>query len=198
MFNEGPYMRKIFLSLIVLSALVPAGCMNAGQVSQHGINQTTGVADIIAAASSESAAEAVIPETETTTRESITASTAAETDNVDIDLTILSSNMIYSQVFDMVYVPELYIGKTVKMEGSFSFFTDESTGKSYYACIVKDATQCCAQGLEFIPGDEYTYPDDFPEVGEDICVTGIFDTYKEENAQFITLKNASLTIPEEG
>ena len=44
--------------------------------------------------------------------------------------------------------------------------------------IIQDATQCCAQGIEFVPLEDYTYPDDFPEIGENICVTGVFDTYK--------------------
>lgn len=55
-----------------------------------------------------------------------------------------------------------------------------------------DATQCCAQGIEFVPADEYTYPDDFPQVGEDICVAGVFDTYMEGNGRYLTLRDARL------
>ena len=48
------------------------------------------------------------------------AASASGADGVDIDLTALSSTMVYSQVYDMLYFsPESYRGKTVKMRGSF-------------------------------------------------------------------------------
>ena len=74
----------------------------------------------------------------------------------------------------------------------FSFFQDDSTGNDYYTCIIMDDTACCSQGIEFVPTDDHTYPDDFPAVGEDICVAGVFDTYKEGNGQYITLRDARL------
>jgi len=186
-------MRK-FIFLLVLSAMIFSGCQNSASVSRHGIDQTTGIGDIIAAAASESTTATIISESEETNPYGISERLANGDESVDIDLTVLSSSMIYSEVFAMVYAPEEYLGKTVKMEGIFSCFHDETTGKTYYACIVQDATQCCAQGIEFIPDESFTYPDDFPEVGSNICVTGIFGTYKEDGAQFITLKNASFSV----
>lgn len=100
-------------------------------------------------------------------------SAAAET--VDVDLTQLSSTMVYSEVYAMVYEPEQYMGKTVKMRGLFSSF-EGTAGQMYYACIVQDATACCAQGLEF----ELTDGCDYPEPGTEITVIGTFDTYREE------------------
>ena len=187
-------MRKTLSVILSVSALALAGCQSAGGTSQHGINQTTGVADVLAAATAESTTEtsATSSESEETNIYDISSILEYGDEDVDLDLTVLSSNMIYSEVFAMVYAPEEYIGKTIKMEGMFSYVEDESTGKCYYACIVRDATQCCAQGIEFIPTEDYTYPDDFPAVGEDICVAGVFDTYKEGNGQYITLRDARL------
>lgn len=34
-------------------------------------------------------------------------------DNFDVDLTKLSSTMVYSKVYNMMFTPENYIGKTV-------------------------------------------------------------------------------------
>ena len=187
-------MRKIISVILTVSVLALSGCQSSGQVSQHGITQTTGVADILASASKESAG--VTYESSEETEESniydISSRLANGDKSVDIDLTVLSANMIYSEVFAMVYSPEEYIGKKVKMEGIFSYCEDEKTGKVYYACIVRDATQCCAQGIEFIPADGYKYPDDFPGVGEDICVSGVFSTYTEGSSTFLTLKDAVL------
>ncbi len=49
----------------------------------------------------------------------------------------------------MVTYPDMYIGKTVKMKGIYARFSDEATGENYNACIIQDATACCAQGIEF-------------------------------------------------
>ncbi len=111
---------------------------------------------------------------------------------VDVDLTQLSSTMVYSEVYAMVYEPEKYIGKTVKMHGLFA--TQEYDDERFYACIVQDATACCAQGLEFELAEELVYPDDYPEPGTEITVVGTFDSYKEEvNGNYylyLVLRNA--------
>lgn len=114
------------------------------------------------------------------------------TDGVDVDLTMLSSTMVYSEVYDMMYYPENYIGKSVKMKGMYAGYHDESTDKYYHACIIQDATACCAQGIEFEPTDDYKYPDDYPAEGQEVCVAGVFDIYEEGENRYCTLKNARL------
>ena len=79
------------------------------------------------------------------------------------------------------------------MSGQFSYLSDESTGKEYFACIIQDATACCAQGIEFELAGDYVYPDDYPEIGEEVCVTGVFETYMEGNYIYCTLKNAAFS-----
>nr|MCR5716177.1 hypothetical protein [Lachnospiraceae bacterium] len=71
--------------------------------------------------------------------------------SVDVDLTTLSSTMVYSEVYNMMVSPDAYVGKTIRMSGLMSIFLDEATEKYYYACIIQDATACCAQGIEFEP-----------------------------------------------
>ncbi len=107
-----------------------------------------------------------------------------------IDLTSLSKTMVYSEVYNMMYFPEDFVGKTVKMSGIYAMYYDEVSGKYYHACIITDATACCAQGIEFELTDEYSYPDDYPEQGGDICVEGTFDTYYEGEDLYCTLRNA--------
>ncbi len=125
-------------------------------------------------------------ETERLEREAL----AAGTEGIDIDLTLLSSTMVYSQVYDMMMYPENYVGKTVRMSGVYTDFYDEAADKHYFACIIQDATACCAQGIEFELTDDYKYPEDYPEDSDLITVTGVFDTYMEGEAMYVTLRNA--------
>lgn len=110
--------------------------------------------------------------------------------DIDVDLTKLSSTMVYSEVYNMVSSPEEYLGKKVRMMGEFSVYLDEETNKKYFACIISDATACCAQGLEFVLEGEHSYPEDYPEIGAPIIIDGIFDTYIENGNQFCQLINA--------
>lgn len=117
--------------------------------------------------------------------------TDANTD-IDVDLAKLSSTMVYAEVSNMTSKPDEYIGKTVKMSGAFSFYHNEQTDKRYFACVIADATACCSQGLEFVLSGEHNYPDDYPEPGTNITVTGTFNTYSENGYTYCQLINARL------
>ncbi len=112
--------------------------------------------------------------------------------DVDVDLTVLNSTVVYGQVYDMMTKPDEYYGKKVKMNGLFAVYTDEVTGNNYFACIIQDATACCSQGIEFELEGDHTYPDDYPEQGKEITVTGVFDTYEEAGNSYCTLRNAKI------
>jgi hypothetical protein len=113
-------------------------------------------------------------------------------EGIDIDLTNASATVVYSEVYDMMYFPENYVGKTIKMDGLFTYYYDEAMDKYYFACIIMDATACCSQGIEFELTDDYVYPDDYPEDGGDICVVGTFDTYEENGFTYCVLRDARL------
>ena len=66
----------------------------------------------------------------------------------------------------------------------------QNTKKYFFACVIADATACCSQGIEFVLAGDYTYPDDYPEQREEICVVGEFDTYQDADMTYCTLKNA--------
>ena len=93
----------------------------------------------------------------------------------------------------MMSKPNEYVGKTVRMNGTFSVYHDAATDQYYFSCVVADATACCAQGIEFTV-DGYSYPDDYPDEGTFITVTGVFDTYQEGNYTYCTLRNAEMKI----
>lgn len=129
-------------------------------------------------------------------KESAPAPAASESvqsaDGIDVDLTKLISTMVYSEVYNMLYTPDDYIGKTVKMNGAFAYYEDPETKEQYFACIIADAMACCSQGLDFIPTDEYTYPDDYPELNAEITVTGTFEIYEKNGIKYCRLANAAI------
>lgn len=112
--------------------------------------------------------------------------------SIDVDLTAMSGNMVYAEVLNMLTSPEDYVGKTVKMAGSFSCYHDDASGNTCYACLVKDATACCAEGIEFELAGDAVYPDDYPKPGSQFSVIGVFDSCREKEYSYCTLRNAEL------
>ena len=110
---------------------------------------------------------------------------------VDLDLTKMSSTMIYTTIFDMLIMPEDYVEKNIKVKGWFETYTDPYTAELYYAVVVPDATACCQQGLEFIlKGTQY--PDGYPDIGADFTVQGTFERYMEGDQPYYHLIDAEL------
>ena len=122
----------------------------------------------------------------------------ASADGVEVDLTVLSSTMVYSEVYNMLYNdPAHYLGKTVKARGTFSIYQLVTDGVLQpdpvsYACIISDAAACCAEGMEFVLKDDLAYPDDYPELGAEITVIGEFQSYEENGMTWYHLVNARL------
>ncbi len=118
---------------------------------------------------------------------------AALPQGVDLDLSRLSGTVVYSQVYNMMLEPERYLGMTIRMAGYYSAYEDTEREIVYHACVIPDATACCAQGIEFVRGGEHVWPEDFPEEGADIVVTGRLEAYEEEGAEYLHLVDAELT-----
>jgi len=116
--------------------------------------------------------------------------------SVDVDLTVLSSTMVYAEVYNMMVRPDDYIGKVVKMRGPYYASYYDETGKYYHYVIIEDATACCQQGLEFIWDGGHTYPDDYPENNTNIEVVGVFGSYEELGSTYYYLAAADISILE--
>ena len=82
---------------------------------------------------------------------------------VDLDLSVMSGTIVYAQIYNMMVEPESYLGKVIRIAGFYNAYEDTERGVVYHACVVPDATACCAQGIEFVLTDEYKYPEDYPE-----------------------------------
>ena len=111
-------------------------------------------------------------------------------EGIDIDLTTLSSTMVYAEVYNMYLTPEDYVGQSVKMTGELSMVDLPMEGKVYFSVIIQDALGCCSQGIEFDMGEYYVYPDDYPELGSQVTVVGEFEMYQEGKDVYCRLKEA--------
>ncbi len=111
---------------------------------------------------------------------------------IDLDLSGMSGTIVYSQIYNIMYEPDKYIGKTIRLNGYYDAYEDSETGNVYFACIVPDAAACCAQGIEFVREDEALYPEDYPEPGTDILVTGRLEPYTENGFDYLHLVDAVL------
>lgn len=101
-------------------------------------------------------------------------SATPDPDGIDVDLTSLSSTMVFAEVSAMVRSPEDYVGKTMRMEGPLmSYQANPALDIDYfYTVMIQDATACCQLGMEFV-WDGGT----LPEAGTRLRVTGTFEEY---------------------
>ena len=190
-------MKRIFC--LLLAACMAVSLCACGKGREKDAGNDTLSSNEEASASAESIPtpkEQETPDEQQTPEEPEQTQTSA--DGVDVDLTVLSSTMVYSEVYNMLYNdPAHYLGKTVKARGGFSIYQLVTDGVLQpdpvaYACIIADATACCADGMEFVLEGDYTYPDDYPELGAEITVIGEFQSYEENGMTWYHLVNARL------
>lgn len=116
--------------------------------------------------------------------------------NVDYDLTVLTTNMIYVELTNMI-TDESYIGKTIKVKGHYKPVFYEPTGKYYHYVMIHDETGCCENGIEFIWDDNsHIYPDEYPEADQEILIQGVYGSYVEENITYFYIGVDDVIISE--
>lgn len=103
--------------------------------------------------------------------------------DVDVDLTTMSSTMVYSYVADMLANPSNYKGQLVRMGGD-----SNTTHGGTHSCIVYDALGCCTEGIEYMLDESEDYPND----GTGITVVGTFATYTKGDNKYFVLVNSVL------
>lgn len=188
-------MKKAVFLLAIL--LIAAGCRTKKE-GGRGFDSQNNVEKVLAekTAESETNEEAVTERKEQEGEEKQTREKSGSA--VDYDLPAMGRRMVYATVNQMMINPEEYEGKTVRMQGAYYGVWDETMQQYYHYCIIQDATECCAQGIEFVWGDgSHAYPAEYPEMETEVVVTGVFETYTEEDGNFYCrLKDSTLEIAE--
>ena len=122
------------------------------------------------------------------------AETASEPVRVDLDLSRMSSTIVYAELYNIQYDPGQYLGKIIRISGQYSVYRDPVTQAVYYACVVPDATACCMQGMEFVPAGEAPDPDSPYDPEMIITVTGRLELYVEEGCSYLHLVDAEMVV----
>lgn len=164
-------LTKRILPLLLLLLLFAVGACNGSPAEKEGTSETT--------------------KNEQTDE---TGNTTEKKDNdVDVDLTAMSSTMAYSQSYYMVSEPEKYVGKTVKVKGPYAiYYNDTEEGREYFpAVLVADFAGCCGQGFEFLlQGQEF--PNGYPTTDCTITIVGRFETYDYLGDTFVHLVDCEM------
>ena len=108
-----------------------------------------------------------------------------------LDLTSLSTTMVYGEVYNILVNPNDYIGKTIKMSGQFKTVEDNTKNEVYTFCITMDNEQCCSQWVEILL-DESIDKDDYPKEEALITVEGKFESYEDGGKIYYRLGNTQL------
>ncbi len=104
-------------------------------------------------------------------------STKTKLPEVDLDFSNFNYNMISAEIFNIMIEPEKYIGKTIRFKGQFFSSFEQEKNQRFYSILIYDATACCQTGFEFILSGNPQYPQDFPQEGTNIQLSGPL-TYK--------------------
>jgi len=182
---------KRFLSLLLLACL----CLTLAACSAdagHGttVSQSQTVNEVLqqnsqTQAPAETSAKDDAPEA-TPEAKATLAPDAGTTPAIDIDLTTMNATMVYSEVYQMLTEPDQFCGKIIRMRGTAGMVPGD--GRNYYTCVIKDATACCANGLEYVLQEGYKYPNE----GEIITIIGEYETYEEDDLTYCQLKDARI------
>ena len=178
-------MKKRFGILFTFISLLLVSC----SVGSHGSK-----ADIFGSlfASSQNTEQSTINSSNETEFSSI--ADAPVYDKIDVDLTTMSSTMVYSQVLNMQEEPNKYIGKIIKMSGPFVPYDSTDDNYCFPAILIKDATACCASGIEFllygVPLCSKKGGNGYPLYEEEATIIGRFETYIEGRYLYIHLVDA--------
>ena len=173
---------KKYLSMILALSLM---CVFAASCSNKEVSQAQAVDD---RAETPRSSEAIV-RADSGTKEKPT-----ESRGVDVDLTVLSSTMVYAEVNNIMTSPKNYVGKTIKMSGLYYASYFDQTDQYYHYVVITDATSCCPQGLEFTWDGNHAYPDDYPEDQAQIEVIGVFDSYDELGQTYYYLDVSDLSV----
>ncbi len=126
--------------------------------------------------------------------ESTTSETQADTDETEI---VIDDNIFVFQINQMEKEPDMYIGKTVSIEGAFGVFHygQMDDQKTYYKVYRYYPGDCCTvdvTGLEVVwPADAQG---DYPQDGTWVYAQGVLGSYVLDGVTYLQISLTNLEV----
>lgn len=188
---------SIFL-LLVLSApaVLLMGCEDGASVSKipNSTGQSAEAESKIPDDSTQTAEAGQIQPSEANPNQASDAdpTQAPDLSEIDVDIT----EKMYVTFINEIYVnTEDYIGKTIRIEGMYTAYTDENNGNTYYY-VYRTGPGCCGNDGSMC-GFEFTWNGSMPKDNDWIQVVGSLRTYDEDGFTYLTLDAKSVTVMDE-
>lgn len=87
---------------------------------------------------------------------------------IDVDVAAMSDVMAYSTLENIMYNPTEYLGKVVRVQGSFYYEYYQELDMKFFAILLMDETDCCMAFAEVEIQDGVEYP----QVGQECMLIG--------------------------
>ena len=183
-------MKKIGTSSLFLLILLLTSCFSSG----HGVSRNNQISSLFQQADQSLNAGNGISANNAGSVSGAGVIDYPKYENIDIDLTTMNATMVYSEVNDMLSYPSSYLNKIVKMQGPFLPFESNDPNYCYPAILIRDATACCASGIEFllygVPRCSIEGGNGYPLYNEEATIVGRFETYLEGTDMYVHLVDA--------
>ncbi len=119
--------------------------------------------------------------------------TKNDSSKVDIDLTPLEGNNIFSEATDILSNADNYVGKTIRVKGYFSSSYDSHDDSRYFMVLIGELPT--EKGFEFIWDDNsHKYPDEYPKEKAEIIIEGELKSYQSEDHQYCYIATDEIQI----
>jgi len=117
--------------------------------------------------------------------------TETNANSADTDIIDIGEKMFVGQMNDIYANTDDYIGKTIRYEGFYVCYEDESTGASY-PCIIRNGPGCC--GYDSQVGFEFSWDGELPQDDDWCRLTGVVAIYQEDGFDYIKIDATNLEI----
>lgn len=105
--------------------------------------------------------------------------TGEDDSEFDYDIPRFSSPVAYALLTDILFEnPQNYLGKTIRVQGTYQHQFWDVSGAIHHDVVMQLLADCCPKSIEFILSGAPTFPDDFPEHGTEIEISGVFSRYR--------------------
>ena len=105
-------------------------------------------------------------------------------DEIDVDLSGISSLVVHGEVNKILSNPLDYVGKRIRMSGPYYHMVSQDSTSRYHYIAVERADACCVRSLEFVWKAGDAFPDGYPQDWDDIEVTGMYGSYTESGETY--------------